>query len=129
MSLKERLTELHTLNNFLRYQVFMSLTLAANKKPSTLMGKMCSLLPLTHRVHKDECFLFKYFSLNYLPQNIRTHLMREDISDPRKLAAKAGESWQSSSARSVNTVLATSPSPNDLDDSVNPLRQCPQPFF
>ena len=30
--------------------------------------------------------------------------MREDISNPRKLAAKADEIWQSSSARSVNAV-------------------------
>ena len=52
-SLKERLTQLHILNPFQRYQVFMSLTLATNKKPSVLMGKMCSLLPLAHRVHKD----------------------------------------------------------------------------
>ena len=77
--LKERLTELHTLNPFQRYQKFMSLTLAADKKPSKLTGKMCSLLPLSHRVHKNECFLFKGFFLNHLPPNIRTHLMREDI--------------------------------------------------
>ena len=69
----------------------MTLNLAADKKPSTLMGKMCS--PLNHRVHKDECFLFKGFFLDHLPLNIRTHLMREDISDPRKLAPKADEIW------------------------------------
>ena len=54
-------------------QAFMSLTLAANEKPSTLMGKRCSLLPLSHRVHKDKCFLFKEFFLNHVPPNIRTH--------------------------------------------------------
>ena len=64
-SLRECLTKLHTLNPFQRYQSFMSLTLAADEKPSTLMGKMCSLLPLSHRVHKDECFLFKAFLLNH----------------------------------------------------------------
>ena len=54
-SLKECLTELqHTLNLFQRYQEFMSLTLATDKKPSIFMGKMGSLLPLSHRVHKDE---------------------------------------------------------------------------
>ena len=63
------------------------LTLAANKKSSTLMGKMCSLLPLNHRVHKDDCFLFKGFFINHLPPTIKTHLMREEISNPRKLAA------------------------------------------
>ena len=87
----------------------MSLTLAVNKKPSPLMGKMCSLLPLNHRVHKDDSFLFKGFFLDHLPVNMRTHLMTEDISDPRKLAAKADEIWQSSSTRSVNAVSATSP--------------------
>ena len=53
--------------------------------------------------------------------------MREDISDPSKLAVKDDEIWQSSSARSVNIVSAISLSPNDLDDSVNALHQCPQP--
>ena len=78
-SLKERFTELHTLNPFQRYQAFMSLTLAADEKPSTLMGKMCSLLPLSHTVHKEKCFLFKGFFLDHLPPNIRTHLMRVDL--------------------------------------------------
>ena len=104
-TLREHLTKLH------RYQAFMSLTLATNEKASRLMGNMCSLLPLSHRVHKDECFLVKGFFLDHLPPNIRTHLMREDISDPRKLAAKADKIWQSSSARSVNAVSATSLAP------------------
>ena len=108
-------------------QEFMSLTLAADKKPSTLMGKMCSLLPLSHRVHKDECFLFKGFFIDHLPPNIRTHLMREYTSDPHKLAAKADEILQSSSPRSVNAVFATSPASPGCDDSVNALQQHPQP--
>ena len=70
----------------------MSLTLAAKEKPSTVMGKMCSLLPLNHRVHKDNFFLFKGFFLDYLPPNVRTHLIREDISVTHKLAAKAYKS-------------------------------------
>ena len=53
--------------------------------------------------------------------------MKEDISDPYKLAAKADEIWQSSSARSVNTPSATSPVSTGSDDSVNTLRQLPQP--
>ena len=57
-SLKQCLTELHTVNTFQRYQALM-----ADKKPSTLMGKMCSLLPLDHRIHKTECFMFKGFFL------------------------------------------------------------------
>ena len=127
VSLRECLTELHTLNPFQRYQAFMSLALAANEKPSMLMGKMCSLLPLSHRVHKDGCLLFIGFFLDHLPPNIRTHLMREDISDPCKLAAKADEIWQSSSARSVNAVSATSLAPPGYDDSVNALCRRPQP--
>ena len=35
-SLREHLTKLHTLNPFQRYQTLMSLTLAADKKPSKL---------------------------------------------------------------------------------------------
>ena len=53
--------------------------------------------------------------------------MREEISNPSKLAAKADEIWQSSSARSVNTVSAASPSLPDQDDYINPLSQRPQP--
>ena len=124
--LKERLTKLHTLNPFQMYQAFMSFTLAGDKKPSTLVGKMCSLLPLAHRVHKDECFLFKGFFLYHLPPNIRpirTHLMGEDIFNPRKLAAD--EIWQSF-AKSVKAVSATSLSPPGLDDSVKALPQRPQ---
>ena len=125
-SLKECLTELHILNPFQRYQAFMSLTLAAGEKPSTLMGKMCSLLPLNRRLHKDECFLCKSFFLDHLPPNIRTHLMRKDISNPCKLAAKADEIWQSYSTRSVNSVSTASLSSHDLND-VNTLPQPPQP--
>ena len=60
-SLKQHLTELHTLNPFQRYQALMALTLAEDKKPSTLMGKICSLLPPDHRIHKTECLIFKGF--------------------------------------------------------------------
>ena len=46
--------------------------------------------------------------------------MREDISDPRMLAAKADEEiCQFSSARSVNTESATSPSSPGFDDSID----------
>ena len=92
-SLKECLPELHNLNPFQMYQALMAFTLSAGEKPSILMGKMCSLLPLDHRIHKTECFMFNRFFLNHLPPNIRTHLMREDIKDPRKLAAKADKIW------------------------------------
>ena len=85
------------------------------------MGKMLSLVPQSHRVHKDECFLFRGFFLDLLPPNVRTHLMKEDISDPCKLAAKADELWQSSSVRSVNSVSATSPVSPGSDDSVKTL--------
>ena len=79
------------MNPFQRYQALMSLTLAADKKPSSLMGKMFSLLPLDHRIHKTECFIFKGFFLYNLPLTIHTHLMREDIKDPGKFASKADE--------------------------------------
>ena len=58
--LKERLTELYTLNPFQRYQEFMSLTLAADEKPSKLIGKMLSLLP--QRSHSIETWLVQFES-------------------------------------------------------------------
>ena len=66
-SLKELLTVLHRLNPFQWYQVLISITLAADKKPSTLMGKMCSLLPLDHRIQKFECFMFNWFFFYHFP--------------------------------------------------------------
>ena len=53
--------------------------------------------------------------------------MKEDISDPRKVAAKADKIWQSSSARSVNALSTTSPVSFGSDDSVNTHQQRPQP--
>ena len=100
--------ELHTLNPFQRYQALMALTLAVAEKLSTLMVKMCSLLPLDHGIQKTECFMFKGFFLNQLALNIRTHLMRGDIMDPRKLAAKADKIWQSASDWSINALSAAS---------------------
>ena len=129
-SLKEHLTELHTLNSFQRYQALMAFTLSAGEKPSILMGKMCSLLPLDHRIHKTECFMFNRFFLNHLPPNIRTHLMREDIKDPRKLATKADNIWQSASDRSIYTVTSASPpasAPEDADLNALCQRQPPGP--
>ena len=87
----------------------MYLTLAADEKPSNLMGKMCSLHLVDHRNQKNEYFMFRGFFLNNLPPNSCTHLMREDIKDPRKLAAKADKIWQSTSDRSVNVVSTASP--------------------
>ena len=127
-SLKARLAELHTLNPFQRYQALMSLTLAVDKKPSTLMGKMCSLLPLDYRVHKTQCFIFKGFFLSNLPPTTRTHLMREDIKDLWKLVAKSDEIWQSASDWSINVVSTASlPVPVQEDADLNALRQCPTP--
>ena len=131
-SLKQRLTKLHTMKPFQRYKTLLALTLVADEKLSTLMGKMCSLLPLDHRIHKTECFMFKGFFLNHLPPNIRTHLMREDIKDPRKLAAKADKISQFISDQSIDTVSSTSPPvPIPEDAALNALCQrqppCPAP--
>ena len=40
------------------------------------MGKMCSLLPLDHRIHKTECFMLKGLFFNNLPPNIRKRTSR-----------------------------------------------------
>ena len=89
---------------------------------------MCSLLPLDHRIHTTECFMFKGFFLSNLPPNTCTHLMREDINDPRKLSNKAYEIWQSASDRSVNVISAASPPvPVPEDAALNTLCQQPPP--
>ena len=65
-----------------------------------------------------------------LAPNIRTHLMREDIKDPRKLAAKADEIWQSASEQSINAVSwASPPAPAPVleDSALTALRQSQPP--
>ena len=59
-SLKQRLTELHSLNPFQRYQALMARTLAVDDKVSTLMGKIYSLLHLQFVFLKlaEPLFLF-----------------------------------------------------------------------
>ena len=110
------------------YPMSPSRSASPSYTPSTLskgIRNSCpSPWPADKKPSKLICFLFKGSFLYHLPPNIRTHLMREDISDPHKLVAKADKIWQSSSARSVNAVSATSPV---SDDSVKSLRQRPQP--
>ena len=55
-----------------------------------------------------------------------THLMREDIKDPRRLAAKADKIWQSTSNQKVNIVSAAFP-PGQVPDEaeLNALHLCP----
>ena len=52
--------------------------------------------------------------------------MREEISDPHKLAVEADEIWQSSSAQSVKDLSPASQPLPDQDDYINALRQRPQ---
>ena len=72
----------------------MSLTLATDKKPSKFYGEDVVLAASVPQGSQRWMLLFKGFFLYLLPPNVRTHLMKEDISDPCKLAAKADEIWQ-----------------------------------
>ena len=54
--------------------------------------------------------------------------MREDIKDPRKLAAKADEIWQSAFDQSIYMVSVASPQvPVQEDAALNALHLCPPP--
>ena len=100
-----------------------------DNKIGFMISKMCSLLSLDHSIHKTECFMFKGFFHNNLPPNIRTHLMREDIKDHRKLAAKADKIWHSASDWRVNVFYAASPSGQvPKEAALKALHQCPPPY-
>lgn len=99
-TLKRRLTQLHELNPFQRYEAFMSLTLAPDQKPSHLMNRMLALVPADYKVD----FLFRGFFLSQLPSNIRSHLFNADFSDPRSLSEKADELWQLNSNHAVSAL-------------------------
>jgi len=99
-TLKRRLFDLYELNSFQRFESFISLPFSADMKPSHLMSKMLHLLP---EDHKPGFFVRGHF-LRRLPAEIRSHLLQEDIKDPRALARKADELWQNSNVAALNAL-------------------------
>lgn len=103
--LKKRLIEMYTMNDFQRYLAMMSLPSLSDQRPSELMDKLLLLLPEGEK----PGFFLKGLFLHRLPLEIRSHLMKTPVSDPRKMASDADELWNlrgssASSHGAVNTL-------------------------
>ena len=100
--LRERLITLYTLNDYQRFEALVSLPLSRDQKQSHLMNRMLALLP-------DDCkpdFILRGLFLQCLPIDVRSHLLREKVSDPRALALKADELYQSCVSSSSLNLLS-----------------------
>ena len=98
--LRERLITLYSLNDYQRFEALVSLTLSGDQKPSHLMNRMLALLPDDHKPD----FILRGLFLRRLPIEVRSHLLQEKISDPRALALKADELFQSRVSSPVNLL-------------------------
>ena len=100
--LRERLITLYTLNDYQRLEALVSLPLSGDQKPSHLMNRMLALLPDDYKPD----FILRGLFLRRLPIDVRSHLLREKVSDPRALALKADELYQSRVSPSSVNLLA-----------------------
>ena len=98
--LRERLKTLYSLNDYQRFEALVSLPLTRDQKPSHLMNRMLALLPDDYKPD----FILRGLFLRCLPIEVRSHLLQEKISDPRALALKADELFQSRVSSPVNLL-------------------------
>lgn len=103
-ALKNRLLSTFTLTESQRAAALLDLPGLGDDKPSKLMDTMLALLG-----NHTPCFLFLELFLRHMPQQIRQHLVRSDIKDPRQLALAADTLWDS--ARPTLNALRPSTSP------------------
>ena len=106
--LRDRLVRLYTLNDYQRFEALVSLTLSGDQKPSHLMNRMLALLPDNYKPD----FILRGLFLRRLPIDVRSHLLCEKVDDPRALALKADELYQSRVSPSAVNLLA-----NDFGDA------------
>ncbi len=86
-AIKSRLLGTFTLSDYERAGALLELPELGDDKPTVLMDKMLSLLPLSHQ----PCFLFRRIFLNHLPEDIRAVLVHSKIEDSRELAKAADQ--------------------------------------
>ena len=89
--LQECLITLYTLNDYQCLEALVSLPLSGDQKPSHLMNRMLALLPDDYKPD----FILRGLFLQCLPLDVRSYLHCEKVSDPRALALKADELYQS----------------------------------
>ena len=100
--LRDRLVRLYTLNEYQRFESLVSLTLSGDQKPSHLMNRMLALIPDDYKPD----FILRGLFLRRLPIDVRSHLLREKVDDPRALALKADELYQSRVSPPAVNLLA-----------------------
>ena len=83
---------LYRLNEYQCFQALVSLPLFGDQKTSHLMNRMLALLPDDYN---PDFILRGCFSDASLYVDVRSHLLRKKVSDPRALALKADELCQS----------------------------------
>ena len=91
---------LYSLNDYQRFEALVSLPLTGDKKPSHLMNSMLALLPDDYKPDFILCGLF----LRFLLIEVCSNLLQEKISDPRALALKTDELFQSRVSSPVNLL-------------------------
>ena len=79
------------LNDYQGFEALVSLPLSGEQKPSHLMKRMLALLPDDYKPD----FILRGLFLRRLPIDVCSHLLRKKVSDPRALALKANELYQS----------------------------------
>ena len=100
--LRDRLVRLYTLNDYQRFEALVSLTLSGDQKPSHLMNRMLALLPDDYKPD----FVLRGLFLRRLPIDVRSHLLREKVDDPREMSLKADELYNSRVSPSAVNLLA-----------------------
>ena len=73
-----------------------------DQKPSVLMDKMLALLP----AGEPAGVLFQSLFLNRLPEHIRDHLVAQDFTTIRDMAAHADRLWAARNAEALAATLA-----------------------
>ena len=84
------------------FEALVFLPLSGDQKPSHLMNRMRALLPDDYKLD----FILRGLFLRRLLIDVRSHLLLEKVSDPRALALKADELYQSRVSPSAVNLLA-----------------------
>ena len=107
--LQEPLITLYMLNKYQRFEALVSFPLSGDGKPFHLMNRMLALLPDDYKPD----FILRGLFIRRLPINVQSHLHHKKVSDPRALALKADELYQSRVFPSSVNLLS-----EDLRDSL-----------
>ena len=91
-AIKARLTKTFGLTRRARANRLLQMGGLGDRPPSALMDEMLALLE-----GHTPCMLFEQLFLNRMPDPIRLQLADADFTDPRRVAERADELWQSMS--------------------------------